>query len=240
MEYYEYHGKVKYSDLGEDGFLTYTGAMGMMQEAASEDSARFGYGPADLKRNGVGWILVGWRMRMERRVPWGTALRVRTWARTMSIFFSDRDFAILDEAGETVLRATSRWILVDAATGRSARVTEQVAAAYPLWDHKAIEGDVAMNGRGPADAEETFRYTALRRDLDTFRHMNNLHYLELAREALPPEEADAFFPTVEILYKRQIRLGDQVRFFYGRDGERRVVELRDEAGKKPHAILWFS
>ena len=240
MEYYEYHGKVDYSDLGEDGFFSHTGAMRLMQEAAGMDSARCGYGPGDLEHRGVGWVLVGWKMRMERRVPWGTPLSVRTWPRTMSLYFSDRDFEILDGDGELVLRATSRWILVNVATGHSARVTEEIAGAYSLWDHRVMDEDVVMTGKSPADAEEVYTYTAMRRDLDTFHHVNNLHYLEIAREALPDAVADAFLPTVEILYKRQIRRGDKVRFYYSCEEGKHMVELRDEAGKKTHAIVWFS
>ena len=81
---------------------------------------------------------------------------------------------------------------------------------------------------------------ALRRDMDTFHHMNNLHYLELAREALPEEAASQSFANIEILYRRQIRRGDRVRFLYSlRDGKHQV-EIVDDQGRKTHALIWFS
>ncbi len=240
MNYYDYQTTVNYSDLGEDGGLSQTGALRIMQEAACFASAAVGCAPGQLQEDfGVGWILVGWKLRMDAHPAWGTPITVRTWPRRMDVHFSDRDFLILDGAGNTILAATSRWLLLDLRTGRATTVTPALAQRYALWDHKAIPGEIPANGRSPEGAAETFAYTALGRDLDTFHHVNNLHYLELAREALPPEAAAADLPNVEILYKRQIRKGDTVHFLYSCTDGKHLVELKDSSLKKTHALLWF-
>ena len=157
MEFFEYHTKVQYSDLGEDGFLSAVGMLRLMQEAACEDSASVGCAPGELlEARGIGWVLCGWKLQLGQKAPWGTKLTVRTWPRRMDLHFSDRDFHILDEAGQTVAAATSRWLLLDVHTGRVTRVTEELASHYTLWDHKAVEGEIPMGGKTPEDAEETF------------------------------------------------------------------------------------
>ena len=242
MEHYEFHCKVEYPDLGVDARLSHLGALRMMQEAACLDSSRTGYGPFDVERNGVAWIICGWKVRLDRRPHWGTDLVVSTWPRTMSNHLSERDFLITDGQGQAVGAATSRWLLIDVTTGRVTNVTPEIAAAYPLdSDCRAMDGDMEMAGKSPEGAEETFTYTALGRDMDMFHHVNNLHYLELAREALPPEVRGQNFPTVEILYKRQIRQGDKVRFFYSCDQAegKHLVELKNADGRKSHALVWF-
>lgn len=240
MQYYDYETKVQYSDLGEDGFLSQVGTLRLMQEAACEASASVDCAPGRLiERMGVGWILCGWKLKMGKKAAWGEPLTVRTWPRRMDIHFSDRDFLVTDAAGETVAAATSRWLLLDVRTGRVTRVTEELAAHYEIWDHKAVEGEIPTGGRSPEDARETFAYTALGRDLDTFHHVNNLHYLELGREALPEEVRPLPLSTVEILYKRQIKRGERVRFFYALVDGKHQVEIRDDEGKKTHALLWF-
>lgn len=240
MNYYDYQTTVNYSDLGEDGLLSPSGALRLMQEAACVASASVGCAPNDLMENhGVGWVLVGWKVHFSSRPAWGVPLSVKTWPRRMSGHFSDRDFTITDGNGALVLAATSRWLLLDLTTGHVGQVSDALAAAYVLWDHKAIDGEIPTTGKSPADAPETFTYTALRRDLDTFHHVNNLHYLELAREALPEEVAQQWLPNVEILYKRQIKRGDVVHFFYSCENGRHLVELKDSTLKKTHALLWF-
>lgn len=240
MEHYEFRCKVEYPDLGEDARLSHLGALRMMQEAACQDSSRTGYGPFDVERNGVAWIICGWKVRLDRRPVWGTDLRVYTWPCTMSNHISERDFEILDGDGELVCAASSRWLLIDVRTGRVTSVTPEIAAAYQLdSDCRALDGEMASAGKSPADAAETFTYTALRRDMDMFHHMNNLHYLELAREALPAEVAAQRLPYVEILYKRQVKQGDAVHFLYSHSEGKHLVELRNADGKKSHALVWF-
>ena len=242
MKHYDFHCKVEYPDLGEDARLSHLGTLRMMQEAACLDSSRTGYGPFDVERNGVAWIICGWKVHLYQRPHWGTDLTVYTWPRTMSSHLSERDFQIFDSQGELVCAASSRWLLIDVRTGRVTNVTPEIAAAYPLDNNcRALEEEMVSAGKSPEDAAETFTYTALRRDLDMFHHVNNLHYLELAREALPEDVLAQNLPNVEILYKRQIRGGDKVRFLYSYDREsgRHLVELKNSDGRKSHALVWF-
>ena len=238
--YYSYHTRVAYSDLGEGAVLSSTGALRILQEAACDASAAVGCSPMELIRGGKAWVLCAWKLRVLRRPEWGEALEVRTWPRRMENHTSDRDFEAYDQSGKLVFAAASRWLLLDVRAGRVAQVTEELASHYTLWDRRALEDDIPAPpaGHDPA-ARETFAYTALGRDMDTFHHMNNLHYLELAREALPPEAQGQDFANIEILYKRQIKLGERVRFLYSCPEGRHFVEIQDEEGKRTHALLWF-
>ena len=237
--YYEYHDHVQYADLGEDSRLSPTGILRMMQEAACEDSSQRGFSPYDTVRDGFGWVLCGWKLKIIRRPGWGAKLTVRTWPRAMAVHTSDRDFLILDEAGDTLVAATSRWLLLNTVTGRVDRITEAVSSRYPLWPHRALEEDLPAGGKSSPDAVCTYRYTVLHRDIDTLHHMNNLRYLELAREALPAQVQRQDFANIEILYKRQIKLGEQANFLYSFQDGRHLVEIVDGAGKKSHALVWF-
>ena len=239
MSYYEYHTRVQYSDLGEDGLLSATGMLRLMQEAACEDSAGRGISPYIMDSDGFGWVLCGWKLKISRRPVWGTALTVRTWPRAMAVHTSDRDFQMLDDRGEVLMAATSRWLLLNTVTGRVDRLTPAISDRYELWDHRALEEELPTGGRSGSDAVCAFAYTVLHRDIDTLHHMNNLHYLELAREALPPEAQGQDFANIEILYKRQIKLGERVRFLYSCPEGRHFVEIQDEEGKRTHALLWF-
>ncbi len=240
MNMYDYPESVQYPDLAEDNRLSPTGALRMMQEGSARASAAQGFGPEDTVRRGLAWALVGWKLRLLRRPAWAAPLTVRTWPRAMDVHTSDRDFLILDQAEETVAAATSRWLLIDTATGHVAKISEEIRALYRLNAARAVEGDAPSHlTRGPGEARRICSYTVLRRDIDTLHHMNNLHYLEVAREALPAHLADLPFENFEILYKRQIRLGETVDLCYAFEEGKHVVELRNQDGRKTHALLWF-
>lgn len=241
MNCYEYPVTVQYDDLSEDRLCSPVSVLRMMQEAAARSSAACGFGPDSAEKRGVVWALGGWRLELRRRCPWNSALTVRTWPRALETHTSDRDFLVLDSAGAPVAAATSRWLLLDTRTGHVARITPEIQSAYTLCPERAVPGDAPSPlSRAPGDARTAASYTVLRRDIDTLHHMNNLHYLSLAREALPPELSHLPFTHFEILYKRQIKLGETVDLRYALEEGRHVVELRSQDGRRTHALLWFS
>lgn len=238
MAYYDYHTSVRYSDLSEDSRLSATAILGLMQEAAARASDQCGFGPRDTRK--FAWALCGWKLQIHKRTKWAEKLTIRTWPRTMSNHTSDRDFLILNESGETVVSATSRWLLLDTTTGRVGKVTEEISSHYTFSDERALAEDIPANGRVPAGTPRAFCYKVMNRDIDTLHHMNNLHYLDLAREALPAELVSHHFDNIEIIYKRQIKLGATVHFYCAKteDGKY-LVEIMDENDCKTHALIWF-
>lgn len=239
MVYYDYPASVRYSDLAENARLSDTAVLGLMQEAAARASDQCGFGPRDTRV--YAWALCGWKFRIHKRLKWAENLTVRTWPRTMAHRTSDRDFIITDENGERVVSATSRWLLLDCATGKAAKVTDEIVSHYEFSEERALpEGEeIPANGRSPEGAPLAYSYTVVHRDIDTLHHMNNLHYLDLAREALPPELAEHPFENVEIIYKRQIKLGATVHFYYSFSEGKHLVEIMDEDDRKTHALIWF-
>ncbi len=238
---YLYETDVAYTDIGPDRFLSHRGLLRVLQEAAAVASDECGYGLKDIPETGVCWILSGWRLELKERVPWRTHLTVRTWPRSLEGFLSDREFLVY--AGERLIgRATSRWFLVHAATGRVARITDRVKSAYELLDRAVFDQPLPANGKSPAEAEETFSATVGRRDIDTNHHVNNIHYWDYALEALPEEVAAHLPATVEIVFRRQILLGTRVRCLYSvtADGKHQV-ELQSGQGDElvHHAFVWL-
>lgn len=215
-----------------------------MQEAASVASDDVGYGLKDIGRTGVHWILTGWRVELTKRPYWRSLLRVETWPRTMDGFFSDRDFLVWHD-GEMIARGTSRWVLMDAKTGHVTRVTDAVRAAYQehLDPLVLFEDDpIPSSGKTPPDTPTAFQTVVGRRDIDTNFHVNNLHYLDYAIEALPEEVYRNLPAVVEIAFRRQILLGTPIRCLYCRteDGKHQVEIQSEKDGKVTHhAYVWF-
>ena len=243
--HYLYETAVAYSDLGSDQRLSPQGLLRILQEAASVASDDVGFGLKDISRTGVHWILSSWRVEWKERPFWRTALRVETWPRTMDGFLSDRDFLVWDGDRE-IARGTSRWVLVDAGTGRLTRITGAVRDAYgEQLDDRDLFGDwkpVPGAGKTPEGVPAAFETTVGRRDIDTNNHVNNLHYLDYALEALPEEVYQDLPSVLEISFRKQILLGTPVQCLYTRteDGKHQV-EIRSESGGKTihHAFVWI-
>lgn len=242
--HYLYETDAAYSDVGPDQRLTHQGLLRILQEAAAIASDEVGYGLKDIPRTGVHWILSGWRVELKNRPSWRAGLRVETWPRAMDGFLSDRDF-LVRSGGDLVAQGTSRWLLLNAGTGRMTRISDTVRSAYAgQMDETSVFGgeELSGNGKTPEGTPAAFETVVGRRDIDTNHHVNNLHYLDYAVEALPEEVYQSLPDTVEIAFRRQILLGTPIRCLYSltEDG-RHQVEIRSENGGKTthHAFVWF-
>ena len=241
ISHFVYPCAVTYADVGLDGRLCHKGALRLLQEAAAVDSQNCGYGLLNAEESGVCWILTGWRIQLMKRPLWRTPLSAETWPRTMDGFLSDRDFRIFS-GDELVAQATSRWCLVSTHPGRVTRVTDTIRGAYILDSQAVFSEALHTNGRSGPSAEETFSCVIGRRDIDTNHHVNNLHYLDYALEALPQEVFEHIPDTLEIVYRKQILLGTPIRCLYQlTDDDRHQVEICSGEGKDivHHAFLWF-
>lgn len=241
ISFFTYEATVTYADVALDGKLSYPGMLRILQEAAACASAERGYGFKDIEKNGVCWVLTGWRLELFERADWNDHLVIHTWPRSVEGFLSDRDFEILLN-DHVVGRGSSRWFLVNPGTGRITRVTDAVRSAYTLNDRRMFETDIPANGTPSPDAKITYTHTIERRDLDTYRHVNNLRYLDFALEALPQEVFDAKPATVDIVYRKQILPGTEIRCLYSvTDDGRHQIEVRsgNDAAPTHHAYIWF-
>lgn len=241
ISYFTYETAVTYADVALDGRLSYPGMLRILQEAAACASAACGFGFRDIPRNGVAWVLAGWRLELSERPDWKEHVTIHTWPRSVDGIHSDRDFEIFS-AGHVIGRATSRWLLVDAANGHITRVTDAVRAAYTVNDRRMFETDIPSRGTPAPDAVVTYTHTVERRDLDTYHHVNNLRYLDFALEALPRAVYDALPSTVDIVYRKQILPGTELRCLYSVTAEQvHQIELRSGSEEAPvhHAYLRF-
>ena len=104
-------------------------------------------------------------------------MRAETWPRSLDGFFSERDFLVW-HGEELIARGASKWVLVNAGTGRLTRVTEKVREAYDLEERSVFDAPLLSNGVTPPGTPPAFSTLAGRRDMDANRHVNNIHYLD--------------------------------------------------------------
>lgn len=230
--YFTYEADITYDELGPDQRLSRRGLVKILQEAAAIASDERGYGMKDIPRNGVFWLLAGWRLELRDR---------QAGPRSMNGFQSERDFLVYC-GGDLVARASSRWLLVSTVTGKAARVTDAVRSAYELEERVLFDDPIPTNGKTPDGAPVTFAAAIGRREIDTNGHVNNIHYLEFALEALPEEVFRHLPNTVDITFRRQILLGTAVRCLYcvTEDGKHQVEIRSGEDGHAVHhAFVWF-
>lgn len=235
MSPFHFSTRVFYGDIDSDLNLSLAGAMRLMQEAAVIHSDQSGYSVMDVERTRVVWMLVQWRVRLTGKVRWNEPVEVITWPQTMEKLTSNRCFRILDSRGKEVAIGESIWLLANADTGRVMRIPQEVADAYELIPDGVF--DTPLDKLPHEAGEETFSCTVGRRDIDTNRHVNNLVYLDYAREALPADTTE--YSEVVVRYHRQLLLGDSVHCCYTPLPNGHAVQICGEDLRHIHCTVLF-
>jgi len=166
---------------------------------------------------------------------WNDELVVHTWPHTMERVTSDRCFEICTRQGDVVAVGESSWILVNTLTRRAARVTPEVAEAYPLVDRNVF--DTPLRQPPMENGEVTCSCRVMRRDIDTQHHVNNLVYLDYARQALPEEIYDRPFREIAVKYSRQLLLGEEFHCVYHHADGCHLVDIRSADHTVSHAQI---
>lgn len=239
MAVYEYKTKIRFNEINENNELSDKGLLTILSEAAGLHSEKVGYGLNTLDETNCAWMIIYWKVKIFKRPRWNTELTIKTWGREFTKISSWRDFEAYDNTGEKIAVASTEWVLIDAKKGKIGRITDKMIDDYGKVEKQVFNGNLVGKLQEPENMKKVYEYTAERRDIDTNHHVNNIVYLEYAYNALP-EDININFNDIEIYYKKQIRQGEKVSIFYGKEENSHFVSIKSLDGNTIHAILKFS
>lgn len=229
---YEFHTKVRYSELDEHGKLSLNGIINDFQDTTNFHSLSLGMGLDYVERVQQFWMLVFWQIVIDRYPVHGEEIRVGTQAYDFSTTLGLRNFAIMDSDGTYMVRANSIWTLIDGKTGHPMRIPAEMREAY--GHAEPIPMEYAPRKIKLADNMVPFEgIKVMRHMIDSNHHVNNGQYVQIAADLLP---GGAEIRELRVEYKRQAMLGEEIIPYMGKDEERYVVSLCG-VDKKPYAIV---
>ena len=236
---FEDNYKLQIRDTRLNSEVTNKALLGIMENIAGMHSAKVGFGLTDIPKTNLTWILLDWKLEVKKRVKYGDQVHVKTWSRYIYKCYAYRDFEIYDTNQNLVAIATSKWVLIDVNKNRIIRVEDEVANKYESETDKSVFNIKELDKlKEPESFLSQVEYTVCRRDIDVYKHMHNLYYLDLAYEALPEDVYYApELANVRITYKKEIKLGDKVNCKYTKENNKHIVIIRSENDKITHAII---
>ncbi len=201
---YEMNGRVRYSEIDMKGNLTIAALINYLQDSSTFDSEDAGVGFSFLHTKGWGWYITNWQIELNALPALGDRITVKTWVHHLKGMFAYRNYELRDAAGEALVRANSIWLLMDIEKVVPVRIPEEVFSVYtpePAIDREWGNRKILL----ASGHEEKGVVTVMPLHLDTNHHMNNEHYIEIARDVLP--KGEKIF-EIETEYKKAAVLGD--------------------------------
>lgn len=179
----------------------------------------------DIRTADSVWLLTGYLVKVIKRPTFNETVTVRTWSRRTLGISACREFEIVGEDGQTMVRAMSEWAHVFRDGSGFSKVTPELAEAYCSEPDRTGFPELRRLPRVSAlpesrEALAIDAFTVGRSLIDMNRHLNNVRYIELAEEVLSGKTSDDYTSdSFYISYKKEIAYGKtaECRLFDGGD-----------------------
>lgn len=231
---YSFSGRVRYSEIGENGHLTLPGILNYFQDCSIFQSEEVGLGLEVLKNRKRFWVLSAWQVIVDRYPALGEQIRTSTWAYGFRGFMGMRNFTMDTEDGHRLAYANTYWTFINGETGMPEKLTEQDISGYK--SEKRLDMDYAPRKIAlPESFEEESPFYVQKHHLDTNHHVNNCQYIQMAMDYIP---ADFQIWQMRAEYKQQARLQDMICPQKSVEENKVTVLLNDEKAT-PYAVVEF-
>lgn len=234
---YTFDGRVRYSEVGEDGCMSIQSLLDYFQDCSTFHSEDIGLGVEYFKKIGQVWLMSFWQICIGRYPRLNERIVIGTAPYEFRGFMGCRNFLMQTEGGEALAWANSIWTLMDTESMRPVKPNEKMLEGYVLEERYPMTyapRKIAVPGGGLA--REPFTVKA--HHLDTNHHVNNGQYVRMAMDYIP---ADFKIRQLRVEYKKQAVLGDEIYPLVscGGDGSLYTVCLNTGEGE-PYCIVELS
>ena len=209
---------VRFGSIDKSDRLTLDAMFQFFQETAICHAENLGVGREDMAETGQAWLLSRITVIVDRRPNYRETITVRSWPRGSEKLFALRDYDILDKSGIPVVRARSGWIVIDIEKRRPLRPQSVMDSLPPNEGMESLTPDAggAAGLSERANLQKAAERKALYTDVDYFRHVNNVRYIQWIEDAIEPqylEKADKM--RLDINYLNEIPGGEVIEILSG-------------------------
>lgn len=192
--------------------------MELMQDAATTHADELGIGWNYMDENGLFWILskvkIVFHKPLDRNIR---EFKLYTWPIQSNRLYAERRFEAVDEQGQVLFSSSTLWMIVERDSRKIA--SREVVEKYYNFDFDNAEC-LCDNNFARIRRDETYKLSyerqVRRTDLDLNKHVNNTNYIDYALDVLGETEQIA---ELEIVYHKELKLGDEVKVYSKRESD---------------------
>lgn len=237
---FEYKYKPVIEDFNKEGVLSLNAVIKILENAGNAHSDMAGDSVFNIKDLSRAWVLTDWQIEISEYPVYGDEVMAQTWSEGFtSPLVANRNF-LFYKNGVVCGKASTRWVLLDLATGRPSRIDPVYLEKYGTEDKTVFEDKKLIRIVSPENWETEITIPVRRSDIDFNNHVHNLTYLDYAREVLPENFEDlSRFKGLRISYKTGLKPGSKALCKYAFLEGFHVFNISDENGT-PAALIQFT
>ena len=210
----------------------------LFQSVAGTHADALGIGFNAMLARDLLWVVVRVRYEVLGTPALYSRVVLRTWPLPPTGIGGRREYRVTDEAGHELLRGTSDWVFIDAATRKLTPARDVYPADATYCTERALDTR-ATKVPDFAPEGEPMRVTPGFCEEDMNGHVNNTRYADFAFNALAPapEERVAAF---QIDFRREVLPGEPLSVAVCREAGRALVRGDGPEGETRFAcaVTW--
>lgn len=226
---------VGYSDLFIDGLVSVSAIVDFLQDCGSFHMSSLDLLTEHFNNYGVRLFLAFMQTDIKKYSRYGEELEINTWAYEMNSRYGFRNYTVYDKSGDLCACAYAVGVFVDIATGKPAKLSDEVLHSHPLGKKFEMEYTPRKISVLTENGHSQEKIKVCKYHLDENNHVNNARYIDMAYEFLPED----FKPKrIRVEYKSPAKLGTFITPVIYDKPSGNTINLCDETGK-PYAIIDF-
>ena len=231
---------VKLSEIGRENKATNKAILSYLEDIGGIHSNMAGYGIPNIPDTHLTWLILDWKVQIIRRPDYAETIKVTTWTKPAVKCYSFRDFEVYDSNKNLIATAGSKWVFINTENNSIVKATDEMFKSYEIEPTKSSTNPSLLEKlKEPQKYSNVVNYTINKQMIDINGHVHNLDYLDLAYMTLPEEIYKVEFNKIDVMYKKEIKLGEMVKCFYSYEGKSHIVTIKSEDEKILHSIIKF-
>jgi medium-chain acyl-[acyl-carrier-protein] hydrolase len=157
----------------------------MLMETAWLHAESLGFGFNELESQKYVWVLSRLNIEITNYPVWKDQLIVRTWPTNIEKLFANRDFQVTDSENRNVIKAGSKWLIINKESRRPVR-PEKVLHDKIEWSKNDLTKNIEKIDIATCN-KPLYEYQTAYSDIDFNQHVLNSKYIDILMNALPWE-----------------------------------------------------
>lgn len=211
---------VRSYEVHNDGRVNMPAICNYLQETAGNHAAKLGWSIEQMESKNWTWFLSRLKVEMQDYPIWRDQIIVKTWPAQYDKIITERDFQIFNDDEELIGTAISSWVVIDLNTRRPIRIPDGIKNLITNERDRSMNTDMRSKMDSPGQIHFQRSFSVRYMDLDVNKHVNNVHYIEWAMEALPEEIlTNKKMASLDIIFRSECLYGDTVNSIAGQSGD---------------------
>lgn len=214
----------------------------LFNDTAEVQTEQYGVDVATLNAQGMTWMLHRLHIRLNKMPQQNEEVYIETWPSGIDRLFALRDYRMIREDGEELVRATSEWMYIDLKRRRPMRLSEKVIRMSTEHDIPRLELASILNEKEfEPEVQGGRQFIATFDNIDFNGHVTQASYMRWITNSLPFRFLkEHVLVDVEVIYAHEIMPDSTIFSAYSmtENGDFVTVlhEVKNEIGDLRHCI----